>query len=67
MKLDNNTDIQISDFTDAVTEAYLNLLLEDEDVEGHSLLKDVALEFNITPLKVRKDINHFWSISYRNK
>lgn len=54
MKLDNNIDIQISDFTDAVTEAYLNPSSGYEDVEGHSLLKDVALEFNITPLKVRK-------------
>ena len=54
MKLDINMDIQIRDFMDAVTEAYLNPLLGDEDVEGHSSLKDVALEFNITPLKVRK-------------
>ena len=54
MKLDINIDIQIRDFMDAVTEVYLNPLLGDEDVEGHSLLKDVALEFNITPLKVRK-------------
>ena len=54
MKLDNNIDIQIRDFMDAVTEAYLNPSSGYEDVEGHSLLKDVALEFNITPLKVRK-------------
>ena len=45
---------QIQEFTEAVTEAYLNPPSGYEDVEGHSLLKDVASEFDITPLKVRK-------------